>query len=94
MESAKSAAYWAEWVASQDPDAEDVPSLQEAASLAKAFCGDAYQLAAAESIQIHGGIGFTWEHDAQLYFKRARSVDALLGDATFQRARLAECLGL
>jgi alkylation response protein AidB-like acyl-CoA dehydrogenase len=94
VESAKSAAYWAAWVASQDPDAEDVPSLQEAASLAKAFCGDAYQLAAAESIQIHGGIGFTWEHDAQLYFKRARSVDALLGDATFQRARLAECLGL
>ena len=48
----------------------------------------------AESIQIHGGIGFTWEHDAHLYFKRARASAALLGDLTFHRERLLQAIGV
>ena len=50
------------------------------ASLAKSYCSEAYFHAAAENIQIHGGIGFTWEHPAHLYFKRAKSSELLLGD--------------
>ncbi|MEM7276191.1 MAG: acyl-CoA dehydrogenase family protein, partial [Actinomycetota bacterium] len=65
VESAKSAAYYAGWAASELND--ELPSV---ASLAKAYCSEAYFHAAAENIQIHGGIGFTWEHPAHLYFKR------------------------
>ena len=64
------------------------------ASLAKAYCSDAYFHAAAENIQIHGGIGFTWEHDAHLYFKRAKSSEILLGDATYHRELLAQRIGI
>jgi len=64
------------------------------APLVKAYVGDAFFRAAAENIQIHGGIGFTWEHDAHLYFKRAKSSDLLLGDAAAHRAILADRLGL
>ena len=87
VESARSAAYWSWWVAENDPD-----TLAEAAHVAKSACADALLHAAAENVQIHGGIGFTWEHDAQLYFKRAKSDDVLLGDATWHRARLADRL--
>jgi alkylation response protein AidB-like acyl-CoA dehydrogenase len=62
--------------------------------MAKAYCSDAYFACAAENIQIHGGIGFTWEHDAHLYFKRARSSEALLGDPAYHRERLAQRIGL
>jgi alkylation response protein AidB-like acyl-CoA dehydrogenase len=48
-------------------------------SLAKAFCSEAYFRAAADNIQIHGGIGFTWEHDAHLYYRRAKSTELMLG---------------
>ena len=68
VESGKSAAYYAAWAA-----AEDNEELPVVASLAKAYVSDAYFHSAAENIQIHGGIGFTWEHDAHLYFKRARA---------------------
>ena len=68
VESAKSAAYYAAWAAAEDND-----ELPVVAALAKAYCSDAYFHATAENIQIHGGIGFTWEHDAHLYFKRAKS---------------------
>ncbi|WP_086151588.1 acyl-CoA dehydrogenase family protein, partial [Cellulosimicrobium sp. KWT-B] len=81
VELAKSAAYYAAWVA-----AEDNNDLPVSASMAKAYCSDAYFHAAAENIQIHGGIGFTWEHDAHLYFKRAKSSELLFGDATYHRA--------
>ena len=64
------------------------------ASLAKAYCSDAYFHAAAENIQIHGGIGFTWEHDAHLYFKRAKSSEIFLGDATYHRELLAQRIGI
>ena len=62
--------------------------------LAKAYCSDAYFHAAAENIQIHGGIGFTWEHNAHLYFKRAKRSEILLGDATYHRELLAQRIGI
>jgi alkylation response protein AidB-like acyl-CoA dehydrogenase len=89
VESGKSAAYYAAWAA-----AEDNEELPVAASLAKAYCSDAYFHSAAENIQIHGGIGFTWEHDAHLYFKRAKSSEILLGDATYHRELLAQRIGI
>ncbi len=89
LELAKSAAYWAWWVAETGRG-----DLAEAASLAKSVASEAFLRAAAENIQIHGGVGFTWEHDAHLYLKRAKSSDALFGDATAQRARLAGRLGI
>jgi alkylation response protein AidB-like acyl-CoA dehydrogenase len=89
VESAKSAAYYASWSAAEDND-----ELPVVASLAKAYCSDAYFHAAAETIQIHGGIGFTWEHDAHLYFKRAKSSEILLGDATYHRELLAQRIGI
>ena len=89
VESAKSAAYYAGWAAAEDSD-----ELPVVASLAKAYCSDAYFHAAAENIQIHGGIGFTWEHDAHLYFKRAKSSELLLGDPTYHRELLAQRIGL
>jgi alkylation response protein AidB-like acyl-CoA dehydrogenase len=74
--------------------AEDDPArLAEAAAVAKIWCSDAYTTVATENVQIHGGIGFTWEHDAHLYFRRARADEQLLGNATFHRARLAALLG-
>ncbi len=89
VESAKSAAYYAAWAAAEDND-----ELPVVASLAKAYCSDAYFHAAAENIQIHGGIGFTWEHNAHLYFKRAKSSEILLGDATYHRELLAQRIGI
>jgi alkylation response protein AidB-like acyl-CoA dehydrogenase len=89
VESGKSAAYYAAWAA-----AEDNEELPVAASLAKANSSDAYFHSAAENIQIHGGIGFTWEHDAHLYFKRAKSSEILLGDATYHRELLAQRIGI
>jgi alkylation response protein AidB-like acyl-CoA dehydrogenase len=88
-ESGKSAAYYAAWAA-----ADDEADLPVAASLAKAYCSEAFFHGAAENIQIHGGIGFTWEHDAHLYFKRAKSSELLLGDATYHRELLADRIGL
>ncbi len=89
VESARSAAYYAGWAA-----AEDNEELSTVAPLAKAYCSDAYFHCAAENIQIHGGIGFTWEHDAHLYFKRAKSAEIFLGDATYHRELLAQRIGL
>ncbi|MEL0076060.1 MAG: acyl-CoA dehydrogenase, partial [Ilumatobacter sp.] len=84
VESAKSAAYYGLWCASEMND--ELPSV---ASLAKAYCSEAYFHATAENIQIHGGIGFTWEHPAHLYFKRAKSSELLFGDPTYHREVLA-----
>ena len=89
VESAKSAAYYAGWAAAEDSD-----ELPVVSSLAKAYCSDAYFHAAAENIQIHGGIGFTWEHDAHLYFKRAKSSEILFGDPTYHRELLAQRIGI
>ncbi len=89
VESAKSAAYYGLWCASEVND--ELPSV---ASLAKAYCSEAYFHAAAENIQIHGGIGFTWEHPAHLYFKRAKSSELLFGDPTYHRELLAQRIGI
>jgi alkylation response protein AidB-like acyl-CoA dehydrogenase len=89
LELARSASYWAWWVADQDG-----PELAEAAALAKSACAEAYSLAAATNLQIHGGIGFTFEADPQLHYRRARADAALLGEIGEQRAALARELGL
>jgi alkylation response protein AidB-like acyl-CoA dehydrogenase len=87
VESARSAAYYAGWAASVG-DAE-LPVL---AALAKSYCSDAYFHCAAECIQIHGGVGFTWEYDPHLYFKRAKSSEVLLGSPTYHRELVARAL--
>jgi alkylation response protein AidB-like acyl-CoA dehydrogenase len=89
VESAKSAAYYGMWCASEMND--ELPSV---ASLSKAYCTEAYFHAAAENIQIHGGIGFTWEHPAHLYFKRAKSSELMFGDPTYHRELLAQRIGI
>lgn len=89
VESAKSAAYYAGWAASVGDD-----ELRIVAPLAKSYCSDAYYQVAADTIQVHGGIGFTWEHDAHLYFKRAKSSQLMFGDTSAWRAELADRLGL
>jgi alkylation response protein AidB-like acyl-CoA dehydrogenase len=66
--------------------------LDEASSIAKAFCSEAYFNVAADCIHIHGGIGFTWEHPAHLYFRRAKSSQVMLGTPTWHRQRLADGL--
>jgi alkylation response protein AidB-like acyl-CoA dehydrogenase len=89
VESSKSAAYYAGWAAAEDN--EELPVL---ASLAKSYCSEAYMHTAAENVQIHGGIGFTWEHPAHLYFKRAKSSELLFGDPNYHRELLAQRLGI
>jgi alkylation response protein AidB-like acyl-CoA dehydrogenase len=89
VESGKSAAYYASWAAAEDND-----ELPVVAALAKAYCSEAYFHATAENIQIHGGIGFTWEHPAHLYFKRAKSSEIYLGDPTYHRELLAQRIGI
>ena len=87
VESARSAA-----TAAVDAVATDSPDLWWTASLAKAYCSEAAMHAGEETIQIHGGIGFTWEHDAHLYFKRARTGQELLGTVREHYDRVAEHL--
>ena len=89
VESARSASYYAGCVA-----AEDGAELPLLASLAKAYCSDAYFACAANAIQIHGGVGFTWEYDVHLYFKRAKSSESFLGDAAYHREQVARGIGL
>ena len=89
VESMKSAAYYGLWAASSSPE-----QLPVVASVAKVFCSDAYAFVTGENIQIHGGIGFTWEHPAHLYFKRARSSKVLLGPPDYFRDLLASQFGL
>jgi alkylation response protein AidB-like acyl-CoA dehydrogenase len=89
IEAAQSAAWYAACVA-DELEAE----LDEAAAIAKACCCDAFYRCAADAIQLHGGIGFTWEHDAHLYFKRARATATLLGSPAWHRERLAQLMGL
>ena len=74
--------------------AEDSPEIPVLASLVKSYASETYFHVAAENIQIHGGIGFTWEHDAHLYFKRAKASELFLGDGAYHRERLAARIGL
>ncbi|GAA1297536.1 acyl-CoA dehydrogenase [Planotetraspora silvatica] len=68
--------------------ASGAPDLAVRAATAQAYCAEAFSAVAAETVQLHGGIGFTWEHEAHLYFKRAHSAAKLFGDAAWHRARL------
>jgi alkylation response protein AidB-like acyl-CoA dehydrogenase len=88
-ESGRSATYYAAWAV--EADAAD---RALAASMAKAYVSDAYRKVAGDGIQVHGGIGFTWEHDMHLYFKRAKSSEVTLGDATYHRELVAQALDL
>ncbi len=87
LESAKSLTYYAGWAAVHDG-----AELALMAPSAKSYATAAYFKAAGDNIQIHGGIGFTWEHDAHLFFKRAKSLEVMLGTGAEQRALLAERL--
>jgi alkylation response protein AidB-like acyl-CoA dehydrogenase len=85
IESSRSATYYAAWALDADPD--DAP---RAVAIAKAFASDASREVANRGVQVHGGIGFTWEHDLQLYYKRSKALEVLCGDAAFHRERLAQ----
>ncbi|WP_214104114.1 acyl-CoA dehydrogenase family protein [Acrocarpospora catenulata] len=89
IEAARAASAFALW--SADADAEGLPL---AAAMAKVTCSEAFFRAAADNIQIHGGIGFTWEHPAHLYFKRAKSSELLWGDPALHRERISRLLEL
>jgi len=89
LEAANSALYDALW--SLDAGSEDVALC---AAVARVFCTEAYTRIAGGCIQVHGGIGFTWEHPAHLYFKRAKSSEVLLGTPAHHRGRVASLLGL
>ncbi|WP_343232205.1 acyl-CoA dehydrogenase [Mycolicibacterium sp. CBMA 361] len=89
LESARSAAAYAS--AAVTAGADDV---SVAASIAKVYCAKALYHIAAEGIQMHGGIGFTWEHGAHLYFKRAKSSEVLFGSPTAHRERIARLIGM
>jgi alkylation response protein AidB-like acyl-CoA dehydrogenase len=84
-ENARSAVYGAAWAADAEPE-----SLHLAASMAKAYAGDAGWRVPDASIQVHGGIGFTWEHDLHFFLKRGRSNAAIFGDSRWHRERVAD----
>jgi len=87
VESLRNAVYYAAWTIERDH-----PDSSLAASVAKAYASDAYRRVASSGIQVHGGIGFTWEHDMQLYFKRAKASEVAFGSADFHRERMAGLL--
>lgn len=84
IEQARSAVYWA--ACAVDEQSDEAPLALHAA---KSFCADTFFLCAANMIQLHGGIGFTWEHDAHLFFKRARSIQTMLADGNWHREQVA-----
>ncbi len=87
VEGATSAVYYAAWAVDEND-----PQLQMAASVAKAWCSDAFKHAAINGVQIHGGIGYTWDHDLHLYLKRAKSSEVAFGDSDYHRERVAHLL--
>ncbi|MBO2453933.1 acyl-CoA/acyl-ACP dehydrogenase [Actinomadura barringtoniae] len=89
LEQAESIVRYAAWAADESPE-----ELPVAAVLAQSYLGKAYFQVAKDALLLHGGIGFTWEHDAHLYYKRAKSAELLLGPPRHHRARLAERLGI
>jgi alkylation response protein AidB-like acyl-CoA dehydrogenase len=86
-ENSRSAVYGAAWAADAEPE-----SLHLAASMAKAYAGDAGWRVPDASIQVHGGIGFTWEHDLHFFLKRGRSNAAIFGDSKWHRERVADAV--
>jgi alkylation response protein AidB-like acyl-CoA dehydrogenase len=89
VENSKSITYYAAWALD-----EGSPEAPLAVSMAKAYVSDAFRRVAAAGIQLHGGIGFTWEHDLHLYFKRAKGSEFTFGDATYHRERVAQLVNL
>jgi alkylation response protein AidB-like acyl-CoA dehydrogenase len=89
VENAKSVVYYAAWALDSD-----APEASRAASMAKAYCSEMYTRVTADGVQVHGGIGFTWDHNMHLYFKRAKSSEVLLGNATWHRERIATLIPL
>ena len=89
VECAKAATTYAAWALAEDADDAAI-----SAAVAKATAGESYRHVTAKAIQLHGGIGFTWEHDLHVYYKRAMSGDVTFGDATCSREIVAERLGL
>ncbi|HVU73743.1 MAG TPA: acyl-CoA dehydrogenase family protein [Mycobacteriales bacterium] len=89
VEGAEATALCASWTAQSDPD-----ELRAVGPLAKAVCAGAYRDVARAMIQLHGGVGFTWEHVAHLHLKRATTSDLVLGDATHCRGLVAEAVGI
>ena len=85
VESAKSAIYYAAYALAQD-----LPDKHIHVSVAKAYAGDAERRANYESLQLHGGIGFTWEHDLHLWLKRGRALEAQYGDSDWHRRRIGD----
>jgi alkylation response protein AidB-like acyl-CoA dehydrogenase len=89
VENSKSITYYAAWALD-----EGSPEAPLAVSMAKAYVSDAFRRVTAAGIQLHGGIGFTWEHDLHLYFKRAKGSEFTFGDATHHRERVAQLVNL
>ncbi|MBI1736924.1 MAG: acyl-CoA dehydrogenase family protein [Candidatus Rokubacteria bacterium] len=89
VENGKSLTYYAAWAVD-----ERLPEAPLAVSMAKAYVSDAFRRVAGAGIQLHGGIGFTWEHDLHLYFKRAKNSEFTFGDATYHRERVAQLIQL
>jgi alkylation response protein AidB-like acyl-CoA dehydrogenase len=89
VENAKSVVYYAAWAVDSN-----APEAARAASMAKAYCSEMYSRVTADGMQVHGGIGFTWDHNMHLYFKRAKSSEVLLGNATWHRERIATLIPL
>jgi alkylation response protein AidB-like acyl-CoA dehydrogenase len=89
IESAKSLAYNSVRV-----DMQDQIELEMSALLAKSYCSEVYNKVAGDNIQVHGGIGFTWEHPAHLYFKKAKSDSLLFGSSKSARSKIAELINL
>jgi alkylation response protein AidB-like acyl-CoA dehydrogenase len=85
VENARSLAYYAAWAVD-----EDSPEARRAVAMAKAYASDMVKQVTSEAIQLHGGIGFTWEHDMHLYHRRALAQEAALGSAPVHRAVVAE----
>jgi alkylation response protein AidB-like acyl-CoA dehydrogenase len=86
-ENARSVVYGAAWAADAEPE-----SLPLAASMAKAYASDAGWRVPDASIQVHGGIGFTWEHDLHFFLKRGKANAAMFGDARWHRERVADAV--
>jgi alkylation response protein AidB-like acyl-CoA dehydrogenase len=84
IEQARSAVYWAACAVDEGSD-----EAALALHAAKSFCADTFFMCASNMIQLHGGIGFTWEHDAHLFFKRARSIQTMLGHGNYHREQVA-----
>jgi alkylation response protein AidB-like acyl-CoA dehydrogenase len=89
LERARATGYFAALTLAEDDDRRTL-----AAAVAKAAAGDCQRLLGTEGIQIHGGIGYTWEHDMHLYVKRAKSNDAFFGATAWHRSRIASLLGI